>query len=132
MPLPTVESPIHSFKLPDSKKKVSFRPFKVKEEKVLLLAAESGDLNTIYQAVHDIVLSCTDGKFDIFKESSIDSEYALIKLRASSVGDTMKPDLYCTHCQNPCTVKISTNDLFVDKESEKKPRVKVNDKIRLY
>ena len=95
MPLPTIDTPTYTFTLPQSKKKIKFRPFRVKEEKILLLASETKDLNTIYQAVHDIVLSCTDGKLNIFKESALDAEYSLIKLRASSVGDTVKPDMIC-------------------------------------
>ena len=129
MPLPTVETPTYSFTLPDSKQKIKYRPFRVKEEKVLLLASESGDVNTIYQAVHDIVLSCTDGKLDIFKSTSIDSEYALIKLRASSVGETMKPELQCIHCESSCSVNIKTDDLVIDDSMKKDNRIKVNESI---
>jgi len=127
MPLPTVDAPKYNFTLPQSKKKITFRPFRVKEEKVLLLAAESGDINTIYQAVHDIVLSCTNDKLNIFKESSVDSEYALIKLRSSSVGDTMKPNLMCVHCENKCSVKIKSDDLVIDDSNQKENRITVSE-----
>jgi hypothetical protein len=126
MPLPTVNAPKYSCVLPQSKKKITFRPFRVKEEKILMLAAESGDLNDIYQSVHDIILSCTDGTLNIFKESSVDSEYALIRLRASSVGETMKPHLTCVHCENKCSVKISMKDLIVDNSEEKENRIEVS------
>ncbi len=126
MPLPTVNAPKYSCVLPQSKKKITFRPFRVKEEKILLLAAESGDLNSIYQSVHDIILSCTDGTLNIFKESSIDSEYALIRLRASSVGETMKPEIDCVHCDNKCSVKISVKDLKIDDSEEKENRIEVS------
>ena len=129
MPLPTVDTPTYSITLPDSKRKIKYRPFRVKEEKILLLASESGDANSIYQAVHDIVLSCTDGKLDIFKSTSIDSEYALIKLRASSVGDTMKPDLQCIHCDNSCSVNINSNDIVIDDSTKIDNRIIVNKSI---
>tara|TARA_Y100001937_G_C7069564_1_gene307720 strand:+ start:150 stop:854 length:705 start_codon:yes stop_codon:yes gene_type:complete len=129
MPLPTVEAPTYNLTLPDSKKKLKYRPFRVKEEKVLMLASESGDINTIYQAVHDIVLTCTNGKLNIFKESSIDSEYALIKLRSCSVGDTMKPNLLCAHCNNPCSVKIKADDLVIDDKGSKDNKIEVDKKM---
>ena len=129
MPLPTLDAPTYNLTLPDSKKKIKYRPFRVKEEKVMMIAAESGDINTIYQAVHDIVLTCTNGKLNIFQESSIDSEYALIKLRASSVGETMKPNLLCAHCNHACPVKIKADDLIIDSEGSKENKIKVDKKM---
>ena len=131
MPLPTIEAPTYTFTLPDSKKKIKFRPFRVKEEKVLLLASESGDLNTIYQAVHDITLSCTNGKLNIFNESSLDSEYALIKLRSASIGDTVKPDMICSHCEAKNAVKIKSDEFVIDRENEKENKIKVNETMML-
>jgi len=129
MPLPTIDTPTYTFTLPQSKKKIKFRPFRVKEEKILLLASETKDLNTIYQAVHDIVLSCTDGKLNIFKESALDAEYSLIKLRASSVGDTVKPDMICVHCEEKNSLKINTNKLVIDDSNEKENKITINDNM---
>ena len=64
MPLPVLESPKYSLVVPSTKKKLHYRPFLVKEEKILMIAQESQNENQILQAVKDIIKSCTFSKID--------------------------------------------------------------------
>jgi len=129
MPLPTIDSPTYTLTLPISKRKISYRPFRVKEEKILMIAAESGDLNTIYQAIQQVVLSCTNETLNIFQESSVDSEYALISLRSSSVGETMKPNLVCSHCNESASVKVTSGDLVIDEDKSIDNKIKISENL---
>ena len=129
MPLPTIDSPTYTLTLPISKRKISYRPFRVKEEKILMIAAESGDLNTIYQAIQQVVLSCTNETLNIFQESSVDSEYALITLRSSSVGETMKPNLACSHCAESASVKVTCGDLVIDENKSVDKKIEVSENL---
>lgn len=89
--LPKIQYPVHTIIVPSTKKKVNFRPFLVKEEKILLMAKESEKDSDILMAVKQIVNNCsTDPKFDVNSLSIFDLEYIFLKLRAASVDNTIK------------------------------------------
>ena len=99
MGLPVVATPTFELTLPSTKQKIRYRPFLVKEEKILLFAMESGEESDVINAVHDILKSCvlTDGiKFE--KLPSFDVEYMFLNLRAKSVGEVV--DLKYRHTDN--------------------------------
>lgn len=102
-------SPKHQVTLPMSGKKVEYRPFVVKEEKILLMAAETKDEKTINSAVREVILSCTGGKVDVLKVPILDMEYLFLHLRSNSVGETSKPNIKCEKCEvpNECEIKLS-------------------------
>jgi hypothetical protein len=86
--LPKSEHPILSIVIPSTKKKVSFRPFLVKEEKILLMAKTSGEPTDILQAVKQIVQNCSLEKgFKVNQLTIFDLEYLFLKIRAQSVGN---------------------------------------------
>lgn len=101
--------PKHQTILPISGKKIEYRPFIVKEEKILLMAAETKNEKTINSAVREVVLACTNNAVDVFKIPTTDMEYLFIQLRSHSVGETTKPNIKCTKCElpNECTVDLS-------------------------
>ena len=96
MVLPTMDHPTYELLIPSSKKKIKYRPFLVKEEKVLLLAMESGDDNNIKQAVVDLLSSCIKSKIKIESLSLFDLEYIFLNIRAVSVGEVVEMKLTCT------------------------------------
>ena len=96
MVLPTMDHPTYELLIPSSKKKIKYRPFLVKEEKVLLLAMESGDDNNIKQAVVDLLSSCIKSKIKIENLSLFDLEYIFLNIRAVSVGEVVEMKLTCT------------------------------------
>ena len=84
--LPTLnESPRYSLTVPSTGKKIRYRPYLVKEEKVLLMASETKDANQIQDAIIDTIRACTDNKLNVRELTSFDIEYLFVKLRAKSV-----------------------------------------------
>ena len=99
MPLPVIETPKYELRLPSSNKRIQYRPYLVKEEKILIVARESNDQKQITQAIKDTISSCTFGKIDPDKLSVFDLEYIFLKLRAKSVGEVSKLTLKCEKCE---------------------------------
>jgi hypothetical protein len=93
--------------LPSNGKKIEYRPFLVKEEKVLLLASESKNEKEMYRAMQNVVSACTFTKVDMSDSPMIDIEYLFIKIRSRSVGETAKPTIKCSKCSEP-------NEMIVD------------------
>lgn len=97
MALPKIDTPIYEATLPFSKKKVSFRPFLVKEQKILMMALESKEKETIETAIKQIVNNCTLDDTDIEKLPLIDLEYFFYQLRARSIGEVVESRYKCNN-----------------------------------
>ena len=95
MALPILETPTYELTLPSIDTKVKYRPFLVKEEKILLQALESNENNQIVQALKDIVNSCTFGQLNGENMPTFDLEYVFLQIRAKSVGEIAKLKLLC-------------------------------------
>lgn len=90
MPLPKIKHPTYEFKVPSTSNKLLFRPFLVKEEKVLLMAKESSDPGDAFRAVKQIVNNCClQESFDVDRISIFDLEYLFLQLRAVSVNNVV-------------------------------------------
>ena len=85
MALPKLNTPKYKMKLPSTGKVVNYRPFLVKEEKLLLIATETGDQDEIIAAITNIIKECTD-LTDINKLPTFDIEYVFLQIRTKSVG----------------------------------------------
>ena len=91
MTLPKIQHPTFELTVPSSKQKIRYRPFLVKEEKVLLLAQESNELKDMIVAVKQIINNCiVEGEININELPSFDIEYIFLRLRANSVSDVSK------------------------------------------
>ena len=95
MALPIVETPRFELTLPSTDMKVQYRPFLVKEEKVLYMALESGDENQMQQATKDILTAVTFNKIDVELLPTFDVEYIFLQVRAKSVGEVAKFKIIC-------------------------------------
>lgn len=95
MALPKIEAPRYELTLPSKDKKIEYRPFLVKEEKVLLLALEDGGQQALIRAVKDIVKSCTFNTIDVENSPLFDLEYVFLQIRAKSVGEISKLKVLC-------------------------------------
>ena len=95
MALPKLTTPTFELEVPSTDEKIKYRPFLVKEEKILLMAMESKDNAQIINAVKDIVLSCTFEKVDVSTMPMFDMEYIFLNIRAKSVGEVSKLKLLC-------------------------------------
>lgn len=108
--------PKHQVTLPLSEKKVEFRPFIVKEEKILLMAAETKDEKTMNNAVRDVILACTNNTVDVTKLPTVDMEYLFLQLRSHSVSETVKPQLKCEKCSLANEVEINLKEIKPHKD----------------
>jgi len=95
MTLPTLETQTYELTLPSADVKVKYRPFLVKEEKILLQAMESENQKEIIQALKDIVSACTYGKINAEELPTFDLEYIFLQIRAKSVGEVAKLKILC-------------------------------------
>ena len=103
-------TPTYELNLPSNGKKIDYRPFLVREEKILLIASESKNEKEIYRAMQDVVSACTFGKIEMSDSPMMDIEYLFTKIRSKSVGETAKPMIKCSKCGvvNEVVVDLST------------------------
>ena len=90
MALPKLNTPTYELEVPSTDEKIKYRPFLVKEEKILLMALESGKNEDIIRSIKDIVSECTFGKLDLGSLPMFDIEYIFLNIRAKSVGEISK------------------------------------------
>ena len=95
MALPKLTTPTYELEIPSTDEKIKFRPFLVKEEKILMLAMESNAASDITQAVKDIVSECTFNKVNISNMPMFDIEYIFLQIRSKSVGEVSKIRVLC-------------------------------------
>ena len=95
MALPKLTTPTYELEIPSTDAKIKYRPFLVKEEKILMMAMESKSDADITQAVKDIVSECTFNKVDISHMPMFDVEYIFLNIRSKSVGEVSKLKLLC-------------------------------------
>ena len=96
MPLPKIATPTYELVIPSTKKKIKYRPFLVKEEKVLIIAMESEDSSTIANAVKEVISSCIITRGVKVEElSTFDIEYLFLNIRGKSVGEEVEVLITC-------------------------------------
>lgn len=105
MPLPQLEVPTYELKLSSLKKKIEFRPFLVKEEKILLTALE-GDQQDMVRAMKQIMDNCVLTDINLDELPLFDLEYLFLQLRSKSIGETSDLILSCKECEASNTVQI--------------------------
>tara|TARA_B100000575_G_scaffold268331_1_gene247169 strand:+ start:280 stop:1005 length:726 start_codon:yes stop_codon:yes gene_type:complete len=133
MPLPTIETPTYELKLPSSNKKVRYRPFLVKEEKVLIIALESKNENDITNAVKEVLKKCILTKgIDVDSLPTFDIEYLFLNIRAKSIGEDIKLTVTCPD-DNETKVPVT---VYVDEIKVVKPKghtkdIKLDDKLTI-
>ena len=133
MPLPTIETPTYELKLHSSNKKVKYRPFLVKEEKVLIIALESKDQMGITNAVKEVLKKCILTKgIDVDSLPTFDIEYLFLNIRAKSIGEDIKLTVTCPD-DNETKVPVT---VYVDEIKVVKPKghtkdIKLDDKLTL-
>ena len=96
MALPQIKTPTYELEVPSTGLKISYRPFLVKEQKVLMIAQEQGGEKSLLKAVGNIIKDCTNGTIENPEElSTFDMEYIFLKIRGKSVGDKVELNLLC-------------------------------------
>lgn len=113
MPLPILESSKYTLTIPSTSKIVEYRPFLVKEEKILLIAQESNDSIQMFSSMKEIIRACTFEKLDVNSITSYDLEYIFLKLRSKSIGEISTINLECSECKKPNEVNIVIDEIEV-------------------
>jgi len=129
MPLPTIVTPSYELTLPSNGKKIKYRPFLVKEEKILILAIESNSMKDISRAIKDVLKNCILTKgVKIDELPTFDIEYLFLNIRSRSVGESI--DLVIT-CPDDNETKVNTqiyiDEIKVKKNKNHNPDIKLDD-----
>lgn len=128
MALPQVNASRYTTVIPSTGTEIEFRPFLVKEEKLLMVALESKDNKLIVRTLKDVVSSCTFGKVDVSTLASFDLEYLFLQLRAKSVGETAKIAVKCSECDTNMTHNVVLEKIALSVPKEDKV-VMLNDDV---
>jgi len=128
MALPKLNTPTYELEVPSSDEKIKYRPFLVKEEKILMIAMESKDNKQIIEAVKAIVNECTFDKIDISKMPMFDVEYIFLQIRSKSVGEVSKLKLLCPDDgKTYADVEIDLNEVKVQVGDDHTNKIELTD-----
>lgn len=129
MALPKINVPKYKLKLPSDGRTVNFRPFLVKEEKLLLLATETGEQEDIVSAIKSIIKECTDIQ-DVEKLATFDIEYVFLQIRTKSVGESVEVTVTCPDDgETTVPVSIPLDEIKVQKSKTHKSELKLSDEV---
>ena len=130
MALPKVGYPTYELELPSNGKTVKYRPFLVKEEKVLLLALESEDEKQITSAVKDLIKNCVISRIKVDSLPLFDLEYLFLRIRAASIGETITLTVTCLDDNETKTeAVISVDDIKVFKPEGHSTKIELTDEM---
>ncbi len=131
MPLPKISTPTYELELPSTGQEIKYRPFLVKEEKLLVLALESENTKEITTAIKNVIKSCIQTK-NIKVESlpTFDIEYLFLNIRGKSVGEEIEVNVICPDDgETYVPVKINIDEIEVQKNDEHSNRIQVDESI---
>ena len=134
MPLPKIATPTYELELPSSEETIKYRPFLVKEEKVLVIALESEDNKQITNAIKAVLKSCVLTKgIKVEKLPTFDIEYLFLNIRGKSVGEELEVNIICPDDEiTQVPVTIDLDDIHVQKNDEHTTQVKIDDNIIIW
>ena len=133
MPLPSLVVPTYELILPSTEKEIKFRPFLVKEEKLLLLALESGNNKEITTAIKTILTNCILTKsIKVQNLPTFDIEFLFLNIRAKSVGEEVELSVICPDDEETeVKIKIDLEEIKVQKNPDHSNKIKINDSMIL-
>ncbi len=133
MPLPKISTPTYELDLPSTGKKVRYRPFLVREEKILIMALESEDMKQISSAIVQILSDCLLTKnVKISELSTFDIEYLFLNVRAKSVGETVEVNVTCPDDgETQVQMEINIDDIKVQKDPKHSNIIKLDDTLSM-
>ena len=131
--LPKLATQKYDMIVPSTGENITYRPYVVKEEKILLIAMESEDENQIEKAVSEVIEACIESDIKVKDLTSFDIEFIFLTLRAQSVGEGIKLNIPCEKCEEKNEVKVDLNKLEVKNNDfdEKKLQVEITDNITI-
>lgn len=133
--LPKLQHPTFTVIIPSTKATASFRPYTVREQKILLMLKESTDGEELTTCIKDLIESCCTEPITVSKLSYFDIEYIFLKLRSNSVGETSKISFKCNNliedktCGSVSTVEVDLRSIEVDFSTSSKTDIEIQDGI---
>ena len=133
MPLPKINTPTYELVLPSSGKKIKYRPFLVREEKILIMALETEDQKQITRAVIDILSSCIITKgIKLDKLATFDIEYLFLNVRSKSVGEQIEVNITCPDDgKTSVPISVDIDSIKIQKDKSHTNIVKLDDSLSL-
>ena len=133
MPLPKISTPTYELELPSTNETIKFRPFLVKEEKLLVLALETEDTKQITNAIKTVIKNCIETKgIKVEALPTFDIEYLFLNIRGKSVGEDVEVNIICPDDgETTVPVKINLDDIGVQKNENHSTKVKIDDEIMM-
>ena len=133
MPLPKIATPTYELELPSTGETIQFRPFLVKEEKILVIALESEDTRQITNAIKGVIKNCIKTKgIKVEQLPTFDIEYLFLNIRGKSVGEEIEVNIICPDDgETEVPVTINIDDIQVQKDDEHDNKIKIGDDLMM-
>jgi hypothetical protein len=133
MALPTINTPTYELEVPSTGETIKYRPFLVKEEKILLIASESGKQTDIINAIKEIATACTFGKLKIGRMPMFDVEYIFLNIRAKSVGEVSElPLIAPDDNETRVVVEVDLSEVKVQETEGHTNKIELTDEMGIY
>ena len=130
MALPKLTTPTYELEIPSTDEKISYRPFLVKEEKILLIAMESGKNEDIVNAIKQIVSQCTFNKLKLGTMPMFDIEYIFLNIRAKSIGEVSKLRVLCPDDKKTyADIEVNLEDVQVQVDDNHTNKIELTDSM---
>ena len=130
MALPKLEVPIYELTVPSTDEKIKYRPFLIKEEKILLIAMESGANEDVIQAVKQIVSECTFNTLKLGSMPMFDVEYIFLQIRSKSVGEVSKLKILCRDDgETYANVEVDLTEIEVQVNDDHTNKIELTDEM---
>ena len=130
MALPKLEVPIYELTVPSTDEKIKYRPFLIKEEKILLIAMESGANEDVIQAVKQIVSECTFNTLKLGDMPMFDVEYIFLQIRSKSVGEVSKLKILCRDDgETYANVEVDLTEIEVQVSDDHTNKIELTDEM---
>lgn len=129
MPLPKIDQPLFDMTIPSTKKKITFRPFLVKEEKILLVAQQSGNDSEIIRAIKQILNRCVQEDLDLDSLAIFDLEYMFLKLRSKSVNNVVKLSYRDTEDGEVYNFELDLDTIEVQMPEKINSKIEINETV---
>ena len=133
MPLPKIATPTYELELPSTKQKINYRPFLVKEEKLLVLALESEDTKQITTAIKTVLKNCISTKgIKVETLPTFDIEFLFLNIRGKSVGEEIELNIIAPDDETtPVEIKIDVDDIKVQENKDHTKKIKIDDVLMM-
>lgn len=133
MPLPKIATPTYELELPSSGEKIKYRPFLVKEEKLLVIALESEDTKQITTAIKTVIKNCIETKgIKVEALPTFDIEFLFLNIRGKSVGEEIEVNIVCPDDgETSVPIKINVDEIEVQKNKEHSNKIKLDNTLMM-